>query len=396
MRSPSIRARVTGVASVAVALVLGVTGIVTVARLQHQLIDDLDGAAATIAADLVRAMGSGPPPNVLVAAGDDDTWAQLVDGAGRVQSSTTNVAGEEAVVAIPGLSTRRGLPHDAARFRVLARPVDGGLLIVGVTLDDVDDSVDALRLTLLLISPIVLLVLAALVWLVVGRTLRPVELAHQRQRRFVADASHELRSPLTRIRAELEVDLAHPDGVDPWATHRTVLADAIALQALVDDLLLLARTDAGQVQPPRTVVDLDDLVLAELRAQGREGVALDVSRVSGGQVLGRAEELRRVVRNLLDNAVRHATTTVTIELREVDEETVLSVADDGPGIPPDQRARVFERFARLDDARAAHGGGTGLGLAITRDIVEAHGGSVVVDPDGGPGTRMVVRLPRAV
>lgn len=232
-------------------------------------------------------------------------------------------------------------------------------------------------------------------WFVVGRTLRPVEEANRRQRQFVADASHELRSPLTRIRAELEIDLTHLDRADLAATHHTVLADAVALQRLVDDLLQLARSDEGTVASRREPVDLDDIALTEvqrLRAGAR--VAFDISGLSGAQVLGDTDQLRRVVRNLIENAVRHARSTVGVEVREEGRAVILAVTDDGAGIPDDQREQVFERFTRLDDARSARAGGTGLGLAITREIVQRHGGTVVVDPVHPTGTRMVARLPR--
>jgi signal transduction histidine kinase len=189
------------------------------------------------------------------------------------------------------------------------------------------------------------------------------------------------------------VDLAHRDGADPWTTHRSVLADAVALQALVDDLLLLARRDSGNEPRRATVIDLDDLALSEAGARAGDRVPIDVSRVSAGQVLGDATELRLVVRNLLDNSLRHARTRVSVELSEDGDTTVFAVADDGPGIAPADRERVFGRFTRLDDARTAGSGGTGLGLAITREIVEAHGGRVIVDPHHEAGTRMEVRLP---
>ena len=391
----SLRARVTAVAALAVALVLVVAGIVTVVTLRHQLVEDVDDTAATVAAELAEGLDRDPAPPSLLVRGDDDTVAQLLGPAGEVRSATTNLEGEPAIATERGIHTMGELPHDEARFRILVRPVDQGTLVVGVSLEDVDETISALRRTLFVISPLVLLVLAGLVWFVVGRTMRPVERANQRQRQFVADASHELRSPLTRIRAELEVDLAHPGRAEPLATHRTVLAEAVGLQALVDDLLLLARGDADDDAARHVPVDLDDLVLAEVqRVQPTAGVALDVGRVSGGQVVGNPDHLRRVVRNLLDNAVRHARTIVSVEVREEADDTVLGIADDGPGIPVEARERVFERFARLDDARAAEAGGTGLGLAIVRDIVESHGGTVAVDAAHTSGTRMVVRLPR--
>jgi signal transduction histidine kinase len=225
--------------------------------------------------------------------------------------------------------------------------------------------------------------------------LERVDDATQRQARFVADASHELRSPLTRIRSELEVDLAHTQGADLAATHRSVLEETVVLQHLVDDLLQLARTDAGAAPASApSPVDLDDIVLdlaRRLRAGGR--VAVDIAGVTAVQVAGHAAQLARAVGNLADNAARHATSTVTLTLAEHDHSAVLTVSDDGPGIRPEDRERVFDRFTRLDDARTAATGGAGLGLAITRDIVARHGGTVAVDPDSHHGARFVVTLP---
>jgi signal transduction histidine kinase len=218
-----------------------------------------------------------------------------------------------------------------------------------------------------------------------------------RQQRFVADASHELRGPLTRIRSELEVDLAHPDRADPLATHRSVLDETVGLQHLVDDLLLLAQSDSHAAPPMSDEpVDVDDLVVRvarRLRADGR--VTVDLSGVSAAQVRGDADQLVRAIGNVADNAVRHATSTVTFTLAERNGSAVLAVADDGDGIPADQRERIFERFARLDEARGA-GGGTGLGLAIARDIVVRHGGTIAVDESYSSGARLVITLPAAV
>jgi signal transduction histidine kinase len=235
--------------------------------------------------------------------------------------------------------------------------------------------------------------LAAVVWWVVGRTLRPVEVANRRQQRFIADASHELRSPLARMRSELEVDLAHREGSDPWRTHRSVLDEIERLQRLVDDLLQFARTDAAGSPPAASVVDLDDLVLAEaerMRANGR--LRVDISALSAAQLVGDPDGLARAIRNLADNAAQHARTTVAFSLAESDGHAVLAVTDDGPGIPPGEAERVFERFTRLDPARQTDGG-AGLGLAIAREIVTRHGGTITVDPERDAGARLVVTLP---
>jgi signal transduction histidine kinase len=215
--------------------------------------------------------------------------------------------------------------------------------------------------------------------------------AHQQQR-FVADASHELRTPLTRMRAELEVDEQHPERADASATRRSQLDEIAGLQRTIDDLLLLARSDVGATDHHVEPVDLDDIVLDEIRASAASPVIVDWQRVSAAQVAGRADELRRVVRNLLDNARRHATSTVTVELSESDGCARLVVADDGPGIPWEQREVIFERFARLDEARTG-AGHAGLGLAIAHDIVTRLGGTITVDDSSNGGARFVVTVP---
>ena len=312
------------------------------------------------------------------------------------------------------------------------------ILHVAAATDDVTDSVAALRNSLLVALPLTVAVLAMTIWFVVGRALRPVEEIRQqvdaitetdlgrrvpvpasedeierlaatmngmldrlergvsRLQSFVADASHELRSPLTRIRSELEVDLANPDRADLASTHASVLDEAVAMEQLVADLLYLARSDAGE-QPMRLQpVDLDDLVFTEAeRQRGRRDTRIDVSGVSGGQVMGDHAQLRRLVRNLASNAHRFAASTVSFSVGEEGDAVVLAVTDDGPGIAAADRQRVFDRFSRADEGRARDDGGSGLGLAIARDIVIRHGGSIAIDPETTSGTRVVVRFPPA-
>ena len=223
-----------------------------------------------------------------------------------------------------------------------------------------------------------------------------LDAAAVRQRHFVADASHELRSPLATIQTQLEVALAHPEGTDWVATAREIERETGRMQRVVDDMLLLAQMDEGAVPPRLEQVDLDELLLAEARRLHERGqVAVDASRVSGARVSGDRDQLTRVVRNLVANAERHAAGMVCLELRTLDGEAELVVADDGPGIPRADRERVFERFTRLDEARGRGYGGAGLGLAIARQVVQAHGGAIwVAGTDGDAGARLVVRLPR--
>ncbi len=217
-----------------------------------------------------------------------------------------------------------------------------------------------------------------------------------RQQRFVADASHELRSPLTGIRAQLEVDLAHPERADWEATERDVLDDAIRLQRLVDDLLALATADASALdESHRAPVDLDEIVLTEARRlRSRTTHHVDTAGVSGAQVEANADQLVRAVRNLLDNAARHARSTVTVTLPRDRVRRRDDRRRRRPGHPGRASASsVFERFTRLDDARTRDRGGTGLGLAITREVVTAHGGTISIT--NTPGACFTVVLPLA-
>jgi signal transduction histidine kinase len=227
-----------------------------------------------------------------------------------------------------------------------------------------------------------------------GATLRPVREAGERQRRFVADAAHELRSPVASIRQHAEVASAHPETTDVGELATTVGAEGVRLQALVDDLLLLARLDEG-AGVAREEVDLDDLVLAE--AERLRATTTDEIRtrdVHAGRVRGEARSLERLVRNLGDNAARHAG-TVAFALAVEDGHVTLTVDDDGPGIPAADRERVFERFVRLDEGRGRADGGTGLGLAIAREVARAHGGDVTLADSSLGGLRAEVALPSA-
>jgi len=225
-----------------------------------------------------------------------------------------------------------------------------------------------------------------------NETLDRLEAAVSRYRGFVDDAAHELRSPLASLLSTLEVAAAHPDRADLPSVVGTALAEARRLQRLTDDLLLLARLDRPAPVHTR-VVDLDALAaeqVAERRFAGT-GTRYEMSTVEG-RVLGDEGQLERVLRNLLDNAAKFARSEVQVTVARRDGWVELEVADDGPGIPAEDRSRVFDRFTRLDPSRDALHGGTGLGLAIARDIVRGHGGRIEV-ADSRAGARVVVRLP---
>jgi signal transduction histidine kinase len=202
------------------------------------------------------------------------------------------------------------------------------------------------------------------------------------------------------------VALSHPDPADWEATAWDLLSENHRMERLVNDLLFLARNEerpAGLVGA--TPLDLDDIVLSEAgRLRTRGQVQVDISRVTAGRVRGVEDHLTRVVRNLVENAERYATSIVRLELRRVHAngrgpQIQLSVSDDGPGVPLQHREHVFDRFIRLDDARhrpdGDNSGGAGLGLAICREIVTAHGGLIWVDEAREGGARFVVQIPAA-
>jgi hypothetical protein len=245
--------------------------------------------------------------------------------------------------------------------------------IGGVDRTVVDDVREVAQVTV----PLAALLIGVLAWLATTTSDTFVRLgaALDRQRRFTSDASHELRTPLASARTQLEVLLAHPDRVDWRRTAENTVLDLDRMQAVVTDLLSLARLE-GPLEHHR--VDLAELA----------GVPGPV------EVVGDRPQLERVLRNLLDNAERHASAQVTVTVTTEGDTAVLRVADDGPGIAEADRERVFEPFVRLDEGRARDEGGAGLGLAIVREGVRAHGGTVAVE-DSDRGTVVAVRLPLA-
>ena len=438
---PTVRARITALATLAVLVVLVVAGIGLVGQQRRLLTAALDEVLIE-QADALAAV-DGPRDPTIPPLGEDDALAQVVQD-GRVVAATATVAGHPPVLRAPIEPGRHArtvgeLPHEDGRFRVLTVVAGAETILVAGSLDDIDESASTLVRSLAAAIPVVAVVLAGVLWWLTGRALRPVEeiraevatiggnrldrrvpvppgddevarlartmndmlervdQAARRQQQFVADASHEPRGPIARMRAELEVDLAAPTLGDPQATHRSVLEEAVGLQRLADDLLLVARLDDGSPSSSRRDrLDLDDVVLRVVRRlQADARVEVDVHAVSAGQVLGDRGELTRLVGNLADNAVRHASRQVAFGLAEVDGQAVLTVTDDGDGVPEVDRERIFDRFARVDGARSSAAGCAGLGLAIARDIAERHGGSLLLDPAHQGGARFVLRLPAA-
>jgi signal transduction histidine kinase len=351
----------------------------------------------------------------------------------RLRQSVTGQATPLFGKSLPSQVTPANFAITQATFRTTwGDPV---VLNVATPLDGIRSTVDKVTDALVVAVPVLVLLVGAMTWFMTGRVLRPVsaitsrvqditgstlhervpepntddeiaELAQtmnamldriegsaDQQKRFMSDASHELRSPVAAIKAQLETALMHPDHADWQGVARTVLTEDERLESLVGNMLALARLEEGQ-RPAAVEVDLDDVVHEQAARPSR--VPIDRSGVLAGRVMGVRTELTSVVRNLLDNAVRHATSRVRVRLVTHGPTVRLEVDDDGPGVQPEDRAKVFERFARLEEGRSRDAGGSGLGLALTRRIVEAYDGSVFVETSDLGGASFVVELPAVV
>lgn len=441
------RGKSTVAATGVVALSLIVAGFAAVVLQQRALVGAIDTALLARVDDLSALIADGAVPVQLTVPGDDDALVQIVDPDGTVIASSANIGGERRITDTapdPGtqLVTDTVLPIGEGEYRLVARTItaDGRAFTVyaASNLEQITEAIAALSTILAVGVPLLIAFVGVTVWIIIGRTLYPVEAirsevatiserqldrrvpvpntddeighlaetmnemldrlehASTQQRQFIADASHELRSPLAAIRSQLEVDLVHPESADWPAANAAVLDEALRMQRLVDDLLLLARSESGTLPAHWDAVDVDDVVFAEVtRLTAAEDLIVDTSKVSGAQVIGDESSLARAIGNLLENAVRYAASRVELSLSEAGRFAVLKIEDDGPGIPADTRAAVFDRFARLDEARDRNHGGAGLGLAITKGIVEHHHGTIAIDRSALGGTQATITLPSA-
>jgi signal transduction histidine kinase len=439
-RRGGVRVRTTLAAVVVVGVALLVGAVALVAAMQATLVGNLREATALRAAELAAVLEGGERPGFAVADPDEEL-VQVVDVDGTVVDASDNVAGRPPVAQLqPGQSERIGAAvgdDDLLAAASGAHTPDGRLtVIVARSVDDVAESTQVVTGLLAVGLPVLLGLVGVTTWHLVGRALAPVEGirteveaissaelhrrvpapggrdevarladtmnrmlgrlegAQLRQRRFVADAAHELRSPVASIRQHAEVARAHPERSSLDALSGTVLTESLRIQRLVDDLLLLARADEGSLPLRRRSVDLDDLVFEEARRlRNTTDLRIDTERVSAGRVSGDPAGLARALRNIGDNAARHARSRVAFGLGEVDGVVHVDVDDDGPGVPVAARNRVLERFVRLDEGRGRDEGGAGLGLAIVAEVVAAHGGEVSVSDSPLGGARVEIRLP---
>ncbi|MGK2880606.1 MAG: sensor histidine kinase [Mycobacterium sp.] len=434
-------------ATLTVATFLAIAGLAFALAQRQQLESSITEASRDQAADIAaQVQREGSTADLATGAGDQ-SLVQILDPDGNVVAASPSVDGEPAVVDIrpaPGTTTvirSMSLPiGESEPFVVVATGVSGPdgpmVVVVAQSLELVGQSTAVVVSLLLVGYPVVVLGVAVVSFWLAGRALAPVEAirarvaqvegtseldarvpvpgggdeiarlaltmngmlerlqaASDQQRRFVADASHELRSPLATIRAAYEIAALHPDQHTWSETSHDILAELDRVDRLVEDLLLLARADEHGLSLRRGDVDLDDLLLAEATRLRRLGTLEIIVEAPPVRVHGDPAHLSRALRNLTDNAARHAHSRIDLRLTTDNHFVRIEVEDDGPGIPDADRERVFERFVRLDDSRTRASGGTGLGLSIAREITRAHGGSLVVEA-GAVGAHFVMLVPQ--
>lgn len=433
-RRRSLRARLTVVTTGTVAVGLLSGALALALGFAHSRVSQLDVTVRNQALVVGQLVGSDSVPDILPTE-PGGGLVQLLDARGRVLAASLNASGTLALLSPEQLRTwPRDRPRSLQDRRLTATQLrvdllDGRLrgapvtVVSAVPLNGVLQTLGALRDVLVVVVPLLVLAVGFGSWALCGSALRPVgglrrgaervgdlgrggvlpvpagsdeiallggtlnrmldRLAEAgvRQRAFVADAAHEMRSPLASLRTQLEVAIRHPPSAFDPELAADLLAEVLRLGRLVDDLLVLARLDERELPVRSVPVDLAALAreVAAAAASQRDAVAPDrgapeVTVAGEGSAIGDPEALRRVVLNLVDNALRHATSRVAITVGPGSVE----VADDGPGLPVEDRERVFARFTRRDDARARDAGGSGLGLAIAREIARADGGDLTV------------------
>ena len=444
----SLRLRITLLTALVVAIAVAVGGLLIVVSLKSELLGAADDVGKERAQEIAGLAAQGNLPTTLPEMEDPETPAEVVTG-GQVVTTTADLDGQGGL----GLPERRAgeirvvevseLPiavPGRGPYRVVAQGVDTPTgtttVFVAVPVKNVEHAMSAATRIGGIGLSLLVGVLAAVMWLAIGRALAPVnairtradaisgqsldlrvptpvqldeigrlartvnqmlgrlQLSAENQRRFVADAAHELRSPIASLRVQLETardhDWAGGDGRVSDMLHETA-----RMEGLVDQLLLLARAGADDSWLHLSTVDLDDIVDSGVTWLDLEGaVVIDTSAVEPVQLSGDAALLEQVVRNLVQNAAGHARGFVRVSVSKgAGDMAVLTVDDDGPGVPPERREDIFERFVRLDDSRDRDRGGVGLGLAIVSEIVSAHGGRIHVSDSPMGGARFVVELP---
>lgn len=415
---------------------------------ENMLIRNLDSSGLLRISDIQSLLTDNVLPPQITIFGDDSGFVQLLDSKGTVVSTTKNIAGEEALIVPPVFSGSKGEvltenriinAFDNIPFRLITKNITvrnkNYSVIAGYSLVKTISTIHYLIKLLIALNLLVTALVFIVTWFVTKGALRPVEkmrsevdqlsakdlskrvsvpesrdeisrlgrtlnsmldrleISDQRQRRFVSDASHELRNPLAGMRTQLEVELLYPEPSEVERGRQSLLRSTLRLQELTEDLLVLAVSDSQKESVKREEIDLAELVLQEVKNFSiSSGVQLDTSKMETVLIWGDASQLRRAFINLLENANRFADSEVEISVHIDEKWAYLDVNDNGPGIPAADRDRIFERFSRLDNSRSRHEGGTGLGLAITKQIVLSHGGEIGVLEEK-VGAHFQIRLP---
>ncbi|MCZ2404871.1 HAMP domain-containing protein [Paenarthrobacter sp. Z7-10] len=442
------RATATAVAVVAVALLLGAASLLML--LHQSLVSTTEGAAQRRAGDVVAMISRqdvSEAGQALTTTAHTGQYVQIVAPDGSVVASSVPAAMGSPLSALRPLASQTvtqtvsGLPNvaNSDSFLVVAAGVDsdGGTytVLVASTLQVQLDTVATVAWFILGATPLLLIVVGVSVWVLVGRSLRPVErirtqvgqikaphtgervevprtndeihelaltmnsmldrleISDREQRRFVSDASHELRSPLATLTAGLEIAASDPSGA-MWTQMRDLLgAEASRMRYLVDDLLTLAKASDEGIRVNAEEVDLDDVLdfeVRRLRALTPLRVHAEIAPV---RITGDPRRLAQVVRNVLDNSNRHARSAVWVSLSRAPEGILMIIDNDGDPVPERDRERIFDRFVRLDDSRSRESGGSGLGLAIAVGIMQAHHGTVIATESECGRCRFELRLP---
>ncbi|MFF3569629.1 sensor histidine kinase [Nocardia jiangxiensis] len=435
-----LRLRSALVATAVITIVLGFGEGLMLVLLGRSLLGTVDSAATARLDDVTAQLRTTPPmtanPALLVPNGYVSI-VEISDSSGRLLRSSARPGTHPRLV--PAADDVVGQPLGrGSDLRLSARRVDSPCgrvtVLVAADIQPIEDTMGEVALALAIGTPVVVAVAAGATYALVGRSLLSVEAirsrvagigstglservpvpsardevarlaatmnemlgrieaGHLAQRRFLSDASHELRSPLATVLSGLELARDHPRAFDTDLAARTLLPEAERMRYLIDDLLMLAAADENGLTVPLTDVDLDDVAAIALEATRHPADVTLARQFNPVRVRGDARSLTRVARNLLGNAITHTRSIVTIRTVRTLSGAQLIVDDDGPGIPVSERERVFERFVRLQDDRGRDSGGTGLGLAIVAEIVAAHRGTVTIEDSPYGGTRVVVKL----
>ncbi|KAA0091397.1 sensor histidine kinase [Mycolicibacterium sp. P1-18] len=437
-----ISARSALVAATVVLVAFALAGAGLAFILYRSLLSGVDDAATGRVKDIVAALRFDTGAELdgeLMATDQRIVAVQVIDGSGTVIKRSASAPEAPLVdMAAFGSGPRTGLSDHASRdgdMRISGDTVGRYTVLVGAGSEAVESTVKTVLVLLVGAAPVITVVSAAVTYHLVARSLLSVdairarvaaistsdlaervpvptnydeisalavtmnemlariESGHDAQRRFVGDASHELRSPVAAILTALDVVQAHPELLNGEFASATLRPEAQRMESLVEDLLLLARADERRIALQRRDVDLDDVASNEMGRLLRETTMTVVADLAPTRLIGDPSGLSRVLRNLLENAARHATSMVELRVHQDGTNAVVTVGDDGPGIPAAERERVFDRFVRLDSDRSRRGGGAGLGLAIVSEVVAAHGGNVMIGDRPGGGALLVVQLP---